>query len=169
VQWLSIAFAIIGIYVAVLSLLACLARRRAWDFQKMGSVPQALATVLGVAALIVGWGVSDRQAVERDVLTKEREQASILAEYAALVWLSKDSDDIQIYRRINQLSWQLFLWLPTDVYRQLGRGLVKRDPKELADTFLAIRGILLGSGAGTLDANDIIVHAPGIGNPKTKP
>jgi hypothetical protein len=134
----------------------------------MGSVPQALATLIGAVVLIVGWSVSDYQSIKRDVLTKQREQASSVAEYAALAWSLKDNDDVQTYRRANQLSWQLFLWLPTDVYRQLGRGL-KSDPKELVDSLVAIRRILLGEDAGSLGDNDIIVHGPGFGRPKAKP
>jgi hypothetical protein len=134
----------------------------------MGSVPQALATLIGAVVLIVGWSVSDYQSIKRDVLTKQREQASSVAEYAALAWSLRDNDDVQTYRRANQLSWQLFLWLPTDVYRQLGRGL-KSDPKELVDSLVAIRRILLGEDAGRLGDNDIIVHGPGFGRPKAKP
>jgi hypothetical protein len=168
VRWSVLGVAIVLVYVAALGGLNYLARRQVWDLQKMGSVPQALATLIGAIVLIVGWTVADYQSIERDILTKQREEASAVAEYVALAWSLRDNDDAQTYRRVNQLSWQLFLWLPTDVYRQLGRGL-QNDPKELVDSLVAIRRVLLGRDAGNLGDQDIIVHGPGFGRPKAKP
>jgi hypothetical protein len=168
VQWLVIGAVMFTAGTAAFRLFIYLALRRMWDFQKMGSVPQACATFLGIIALVVGWGVSNQQSIDRDILAKKRDQASIMAEYAALASSLKEGDDVSTYRRANQLSWQLFLWLPTDVYRQLGRGL-KDDPKALVDSLVAIRKTLLESEAGTLDGNDIISHGPGIGKSPTTP
>ena len=71
-------------------------------------------------------------------------------------------------RRANQLSWQLFLWLPADVYRRLGRGL-KSDSKDLVEALIAVRTSLVGPDAGTLTPNNIVVHKPGIEKPKPPP
>jgi len=35
----------------------------------------------------------------------------------------KDEDKEEKYQRANQLAWELFLWLPPETYRKLGRGL----------------------------------------------
>jgi hypothetical protein len=168
--WLISVPAVVAVYVVALSSLHYLARWQVWDLQKMGSVPQALATLIGAIVLIVGWSVSNSQSIERDILTKRREQSSAVAEFAALVGSIRDTDDVQTYRRANQLSWQLFLWLPADVYRQLGKGLINpSDKKDLVDSLVAIRKSLLGKDAGTLSADDIIVTWPGAGRPKAKP
>jgi len=132
------------------------------DFQRYGSVPQALATLIGAIVIAVGWAVTNSQSLSRDLLAKQREQTSLVAEYAALAYTLKDTDDAQTYRRANQLSWQLFLWLPTDAYRKLGRGLAHNN-KELADALVDVRKILLGrEAAGTLGPDDIIIHGPNI-------
>jgi len=94
---------------------------------------------------------------------KTREQASQIAEYAALAWTIKDTDNPETYRRVLQLSWQLFLWLPPDVYRKLGKGLVHKDAKELTESLVEVRKLLLKDSAGNLGIDDIIIHGPGIG------
>jgi hypothetical protein len=167
VQWLIVGPTIFA--VSLLGLGFYLAKQRLWNLQKMGSVPQAIATLIGAVVLIVGWIVSNNQSIERDILTKQRDQSSAIGEYVALA-RTLNSDDAQVYRRANQLAWQLFIWLPTDVYRGLGRGLANpADSKDLVDSLVAVRKSLLGADAGTLGPNDIIVHGPGIGIPKPKP
>jgi hypothetical protein len=93
---------------------------------------------------------------------KTREQAAKIAEYAALASTLKDTDDPETYRRANQLAWELFLWLPADVYRKLGRGLAG-NTVELSEALVDVRKVLLGEQAGNLNENDLIVHAPDIG------
>jgi hypothetical protein len=146
----------------LLGTLIYLGHRYRLDFQKWGSVPQAIATLFGVAMLAVGWVVTNQQSIERDLLTIKTQKASAIAEYAALAATLKDKDDEQTYRRANELSWQLFLWLPENVYRELGRGLANPHDQSWVESLLAVRKSLLGTDAGTLDADDIIVHAPGI-------
>jgi hypothetical protein len=166
-RWFDIVTAIVAVYGAGLSTFNYLARR-GLDFQKWGSVPQALATLMGVVALVIGWSVTYEQSVKRDIMIEQREKASAIAEYAALAMTLKDKDDEQTYRRANQLSWQLFLWLPDNVYRDLGGGLANADYKKLVESLLAVRKSLLGKDAGTLGADDIIVHGPGIGAVKPR-
>jgi hypothetical protein len=72
------------------------------------------------------------------------------------------TDDQEKYRHANQLAWELFLWLPDEVYRKRGRGL-KGNTKELGDAMVAVRKALLKDAAGDLTANHLIVHAPNIG------
>ena len=134
-QWLIVGPTIFA--VSLLGLGFYLAKQRLWNLQKMGSVPQAIATLIGAVVLIVGWIVSNNQSIERDILTKQRDQSSAIGEYVALA-RTLNSDDAQVYRRANQLAWQLFIWLPTDVYRGLGRGLANpADSKDLVD-FLSL-------------------------------
>jgi hypothetical protein len=94
---------------------------------------------------------------------KAREQAAAIAEYAALAINLKATDDAQTYRRANQLAWELFLWLPDDVYRKLGRGLSDPSEKgEMASALTDVRKLLLSDRAGTLGPDDLIVHGPNI-------
>lgn len=165
----GVSAAVVMLYVLTLWVLNYLALWQ-WSPQNMGSVPQALATLLGAIVLILGWVVTDYQSTEREIATKRREQASVIAEYAALARTLNADDDVQVYRRANDLAWRLFLWLPDDVYRQLGKGLVDPvDNKQLAVSLLAVRKLLLGKDAGALSSNDMISHWPGIGRPKAGP
>jgi hypothetical protein len=90
-----------------------------------------------------------------------RVQAAKIAEYAATVIDLKATHSEDLYRRANQLSWELFLWLPDDVYRQLGKG-VGGSAKDLAEAMISVRKSLLAN-PGTLGPDDIIVHRPNIG------
>ena len=56
------------------------------------------------------------------------------------------------------------LWLPEDIYRAMGRALIK--PNEVDNPLaivVAVRKILLSDTSGNLTQEDIIRHAPGIG------
>jgi hypothetical protein len=96
---------------------------------------------------------------------KTREQAAKIAEYASRAFFLKSTDNDEAYQRANQLSWELFLLLPTDVYRKLGRGLrEKQNVGELVESLLDVRKVLLGkTSAGDLNGNDFIIHSPNIG------
>lgn len=104
----------------------------------------------------------DRASEDYKFGLKTREQGARIAEYAALAGTLEASESRDVYRRANQLSWELFLWLPDDVYRKLGRG-VGGSPQELVEAMVEVRLALLGDEAGNLGPEDIIVHAPNIG------
>jgi hypothetical protein len=93
---------------------------------------------------------------------KANEQGAKIAEYAAISVFLQVTDSPELYRRANQLSWELFLWLPPEVYRQLARGLA-HNTEETAAAFIEVRRLLLGARAGDLGPNDLIFHAPGAG------
>jgi hypothetical protein len=97
---------------------------------------------------------------------RAHEQAAKIAEYASIAVRLDKNDPSEKYQRANQLSWELFLWLPPDTYRKLGHGLTG-DVKELAEALTAVRAQLLKDRAGDLGPEDIIVHDPDIG--KTLP
>ena len=95
---------------------------------------------------------------------KVREQAAKVAGYMALARSLKEDQDEKDYERANTLSWELAMWLPTDVYRSLGRALASPDAmNNPLSVVIAVRKILLGNEAGDLTRDDIIYHAPGIG------
>ena len=56
------------------------------------------------------------------------------------------------------------MWLPTEVYRALGKALTKPDKdRNPGSVVIDVRKVLLGNAAGNLTQDDVIVHAPGIG------
>ena len=95
---------------------------------------------------------------------KVREQAVRVAEYLALARsLKVDSLDSD-YRKANQLSWELAMWLPEDLYKQMVNAIVNpsKNTNELK-TVVAVRSLLLKENAGNLTSENIAHHARGIG------
>lgn len=95
---------------------------------------------------------------------KGREQAVKVAEYLALANTLKNCSSEEEYRKANQLSWELAMWLPEDIYKKMVQGVVNRneDSNELA-TVIQVRKLLLGDGSGNLTADNVAVHGPSIG------
>lgn len=95
---------------------------------------------------------------------KVQAQAERVAEYLALATrLKEDSTDSE-YRRANQLTWELAMWLPEDVYIQTTHAIAK--PTETVNPLtvvIGVRKLLLKDQAGALNADQIGVHSPGIG------
>jgi hypothetical protein len=95
---------------------------------------------------------------------KVREQAVRVAEYLALARnLKADSPDSD-YRKANQLSWELAMWLPEEIYKEMVNAITKRsDNTNELTTVLSVRSLLLKEKAGNLTSENIAHHAPGIG------
>ena len=111
----------------------------------------------------------DKAAEDYKFELRAHEQGAKIAEYASIVFRGLEGNDPpEKYQRANQLSWELFLWLPPDTYRKLGAGLTG-DRVKLADAMTLVRRQLLKDRAGNLGPNDIIVHHPGIGKQKGSP
>lgn len=95
---------------------------------------------------------------------KVQEQAARVAEYLALARrLKEDSPELD-YERANQLSWELAMWLPEEIYKQMTLAIATPSPdvNELTVS-IAVRKLLLGDKAGNLEPDNIAHHAPGIG------
>lgn len=93
-----------------------------------------------------------------------REQAARVSEYLALARsLKKESGELE-YERANQLSWEMAMWLPADIYRNMVKAIVAPDGSinELT-VVIEVRKLLLGEHAGNLSPDHIAYHAPGIG------
>jgi hypothetical protein len=94
---------------------------------------------------------------------KSKEQAAKAAEYIALARDLKPTSSDSDYRRANQLAWELALWLPDDIYRELGEALGSPVPGDnVLSVLVKIRKHLL-KNPGTLTDNEIIHHAPNVG------
>ncbi len=95
---------------------------------------------------------------------KAREQAEKVAEYLALArQLKKDSSEEE-YRKANQLSWELAMWLPEETYKETAQAIINPSKKnnELS-VVIGVRKLLLKEQAGALSLEDVAHHGPGIG------
>lgn len=98
---------------------------------------------------------------------KAREQAAKAAEYIALARNLETTSSDADYRRANQLAWELALWMPDDIYRNLGRALASPSSQNnILSVLIEIRKFLLRN-PGTLNDDEVIHHAPSIGAPQT--
>lgn len=95
---------------------------------------------------------------------KVREQAVRVAEYLALARSLKQDSTESDYRKANQLSWELAMWLPDDIYKQMVSAITNpsKHINELT-TVVSVRALLLKQKAGNLTSEDIAHHSPGIG------
>ena len=95
---------------------------------------------------------------------KVRERAERVAEYISLARSLKADSTEEEYRKANRLSWELAMWLPEDIYRQMVLAIVNPNEKnnELS-VVVAVRKLLLKDKAGNLTEEQIAHHAPGIG------
>ena len=95
---------------------------------------------------------------------KVQEQAVRVAEYLALARRLKESSPESDYERANQLSWELAMWLPEEIYKQMASAIThpNQNVNELSVS-ISVRRILLGDKAGNLRPNDIAHHHPEIG------
>jgi len=95
---------------------------------------------------------------------KVQEQAARVAEYLALARRLKESSPESDYERANQLSWELAMWLPEEIYKQMALAIAhpNQDVNELSVS-ISVRRILLGDKAGNLGPDDIAHHHPRIG------
>jgi hypothetical protein len=95
---------------------------------------------------------------------KTREQAEKVAEYLAFArQLRKDSKE-EDYIKANQLSWELAMWLPEEIYNETVKAIASpsNEVNELS-VVIGVRKLLLKEKAGTLSPDNIAHHAPGIG------
>ena len=131
--------------------------------QKMGSVPQALATISSAVIIMVGWFVTNQQMIDRDIAAKKRELMASVADYISVAPFLKETDSPELYREANKMAWRLAIWLPPDLYRKVVQGLTKKDFHGDWETLISVRKQLLGPDAGDLGPEDAILHSPGAG------
>ncbi len=96
---------------------------------------------------------------------KTREQATRVAEYLALARDLRHDSSEGDYRKANQMSWELAMWLPDDIYKEMVKAVANPDMEtnELT-TVIAVRHLLLQDKSGALTSENVAHHAPGIGN-----
>ena len=95
---------------------------------------------------------------------KSREQAVRVAEYLVSARSLAKGSPVSDYKHANKMSWELAMWLPEDIYRDMVMSVIKpNDDVNALTTVIAIRKLLLNEKAGNLKWEDIAYHAPGIG------
>lgn len=135
---------------------------------------EVFATLTGFAAIqfLLGYWFKARLTAsikdEKDRLMEEykyeikaREQASKVAEYFSYYFrLGSDKTEAD-YRKINQLAWELALWLPEDIYRHLRMAAVHNNKEHnICSSLIVVRSLLL-KNPGNLTQDEILYHAPG--------
>jgi hypothetical protein len=94
---------------------------------------------------------------------KVRERAARVAEYLSLYY-----GNSQNFQKLNQLSWELSLWLPSDIYTSIGPALknigpqMDLDKETLLDILIKTRKYLLKDNCGDLTNDNIMVHGKNI-------
>lgn len=148
----------------------------------MSDLQIALTTAFSTTALIallgkVSWGwlverlkaslqkehteFLDRLQWER----KTQERAERVAEYLSLAVTLKADSPIDDYRRANRLCWELAMWLPEEIYKDMTKAVVEPGKEKNALTIvIAVRKHLLGDKAGSLYSEQVAVHGPGLAN-----
>ncbi len=96
---------------------------------------------------------------------KAREQAVRVAEYLALARSLKEDSPVSDYRKANQMSWELAMWLPEAIYKEMVKAIaIPSEQVNELTTVISVRTLLLKKEkAGNLTPDNISHHAPGIG------
>ncbi len=95
--------------------------------------------------------------------TRVKEKSEKIAEYLALY-----IEDSQNFTRLNQLSMELSLLLPDDIYMSLYPALINVGPtmdtkkKKITDVLIDVRKLLL-KDPGNLTSEHIIIHGKDLG------
>lgn len=136
---------------------------------QMESLAQ-LAGLLAVQWLLALWvktrveasikAENDRRLEEYRYEIKTREQAAKVAEYFSYYFGLQSTSSEADYRRVNQLAWELALWLPEDVYRQVAKAVKHNDEDHnVLTSLIAVRKVLL-QVPGSLSADELFLHFP---------
>jgi len=92
---------------------------------------------------------------------KIKVEATNVAQYLSLAIDLKTPDDC---KRANQLSWELAMWLPEEIYKKAVKSICNNNSEDNAlSTVISVRKLLLKEKAGNLTQEDIAVHGIGIG------
>ena len=100
---------------------------------------------------------------------KAQEQSLKIAEYLALALFLEESSSKDDYRKANQLSWELAMWLPEDIYTNVVYAVANSNNE--VNAFSAVvkaRKFILKDKAGNLDQKNIVFHYPGINKKKNQ-
>ncbi|MFC1714749.1 hypothetical protein ACFL6S_13870 [Candidatus Poribacteria bacterium] len=87
-----------------------------------------------------------------------------VAEYLALAWQLEECASKSKYERANQLLWELTMWLPENIYKEMTQAISRpNEDVNALSVGISVRKLLLGEKAGNLTIDDIAFHYPGVG------
>lgn len=146
----------------------------------MSNLGIALTTALSTTALIAllgricwGWLVERLRASIQQEHTKFLDQlqwerkiqvrAESVAEYLSIATTIQEDASEGEYSKLNQLGWELAMWLPDKIYRDVAQAVISPTYEKTLETVITVRRYLLGESAGSLAATDVVLASPGIG------
>lgn len=95
---------------------------------------------------------------------KVREQASKVWEYLAIARILKEDSSEEEYKKANQLSRELAMRLPSELYKKTTNAIVNpTEENNPLSAVIEVRKLLLKDNAGDLTSDNIAHNAPGIG------
>ncbi|TNM66484.1 hypothetical protein [Aliirhizobium smilacinae] len=101
-----------------------------------------------------------QQTIKLEWEQKKREQAARVAEYMSYAWQLRSDDTMDIYRKTNQLGWELAMYLPAELYTHVRDGVMDANDKNPLSAILAARKHLLKDERDALTLDDIAFHFP---------
>lgn len=105
---------------------------------------------------------------ELDWNYKTREKAAKVAEYLAHQMFLTEKTPIEEYIKVNQMAWELALWVPKDLYVEIAQAAAMPDKnRNFFSAIIKARKLLLKEKAGDLSMEHALIHYPGAG--KNKP
>lgn len=87
-----------------------------------------------------------------------RDRAEKIAKYLSYASQIDDGCDSEYFRRTNQLAWELFLWLPADVYKAVVSSL--KPGGNFTEPLMRAREYLLEESPSTVSAEYMVRHGP---------
>lgn len=92
-----------------------------------------------------------------------------IAEYLALSENLKADAPTSDYIRANALAWELAMNLPAELYRRIGKAVISDNGcNERLRLVIEVRKWLMEAEGDDLTPNEVIHHAPGIGELRKK-
>lgn len=95
--------------------------------------------------------------------------AEKVAEYLSLAPTLKAGDSEHVYRRANQLAFELAILLPAEIYKSMAVALTKpTEAQNRLVVIIAVRTWLLDETSEDFGPSNVLQHAPGIGRGRDK-
>ncbi|MEI3790255.1 MULTISPECIES: hypothetical protein [unclassified Chryseobacterium] len=109
-------------------------------FDEFSKIAQPIATVIAsITASIIAMIFAKRlEKYKNSILVKKKSE--LIAELLS-IWVSQPED----YKRINEITFEIFLWLPKDLASDLSKTLsMDKEAKSMREIISDIRVYLLG-------------------------
>lgn len=133
-------------------------------------------TLIGVLAFLLSEKIKDYVVKSQINYTESvqwesntRLKAEKVAEYLAFASQLEENSSKEDYIKANNMSLELAMWLPPDLYRDVVYAVKYQNFKNNnLSAIISVRKYLLKDKAEDLSQNDIAYHYPGIGKQNAK-